>query len=188
FSFAAGLTVVAVSDEYGGLFNAAGIDIDKLGDHVDSTGSVVGFGGADALDGGALLELDVDLLIPAAVEGVIHENNAANVKARIIVEGANGPTTPGADEILERAGVVVVPDILANAGGVIVSYFEWVQANQAYWWRAEEVSSKLEERMLGAWAQVHSFAGRRNVSLRGAATALAVERVVEAHTIRGMYP
>ena len=188
FSFAAGLTVVAVSDEYGGLYNEAGIDIDKLGEHVDSTGSVVGFPGADALDGAALLELEVDLLIPAAVEGVIHENNAGNVKAKLIVEGANGPTTPGADTILEKAGVVVVPDILANAGGVIVSYFEWVQANQAYWWRADEVSTKLEERMLGAWAQVHSFAAQRDLSLRGAATALAVQRVVEAHTIRGMYP
>lgn len=188
FAFAAGLSIVAVSDEYGGLYNSAGIDVDKLGDHVDSTGSVVGFAGADALDGPAILELDVDLLIPAAVEGVIHENNAANVKATIIVEGANGPTTPAADAILEKAGCVVVPDILANAGGVIVSYFEWVQANQAYWWRADEVSSKLEERMLGAWAQVHSFAGQRNLSLRGAATTLAVQRVVEAHTIRGMYP
>lgn len=188
FAFAAGLSIVAVSDEYGGLYNSAGIDIDKLGDHVDSTGSVVGFSGADALDGPAILELEVDLLIPAAVEGVIHENNAAKVKATIIVEGANGPTTPAADAILEKAGCVVVPDILANAGGVIVSYFEWVQANQAYWWRADEVSSKLEERMLGAWAQVRSFAGQRNLSLRGAATTLAVQRVVEAHTIRGMYP
>ncbi len=188
FAFAAGLRIVAVSDEYGGLFNDAGIDIDELGKHVDETGSVVGFSEADALDGPAILELDVDLLIPAAVEGVIHENNAANVKATIIVEGANGPTTPAADTILEKLGVVVVPDILANAGGVIVSYFEWVQANQAYWWREDEVSSRLEERMLGAWAQVHTFAGQRGVSLRGAATALAVERVVEAHTIRGIYP
>lgn len=188
FAFAAGLRVVAVSDEYGGLYNESGIDIGKLGEYVDETGSVVGFSGAEALDGPAILELEVDLLIPAAVEGVLHENNAANVKATIIVEGANGPTTPAADVILEKAGCVVVPDILANAGGVIVSYFEWVQANQAYWWRADEVSSKLEERMLGAWAQVHTFAGQRGLSLRGAATALAVQRVVEAHTIRGLYP
>ncbi|MEO6942058.1 MAG: Glu/Leu/Phe/Val dehydrogenase [Terrimesophilobacter sp.] len=188
FAFEAGLTVVAVSDEYGGLYSASGIDIAKLGAHVDETGSVVGFAGADALDGGALLELEVDLLIPAAVEGVIHENNAPHVKAKVIVEGANGPTTPSADAILEARGCIVVPDILANAGGVIVSYFEWVQANQAYWWREDEVASRLEERMLGAWTRVHDFAGKRGVSLRGAATAIAVERVVEAHTIRGIYP
>ncbi len=188
FAFEAGLTVVAVSDEYGGLYNASGIDVAKLGEHVDETGSVVGFAGAEALDGHALLELDVDLLIPAAVEGVIHEQNAGAVKAKVIVEGANGPTTPSADAILEARGCIVVPDILANAGGVIVSYFEWVQANQAYWWREDEVESRLEERMLGAWAKVHDYAKERKLSLRGAATTLAVQRVVEAHVIRGVYP
>ncbi len=188
FAFEAGLRVVAVSDEFGGLYNDSGIDIDALGDHVDETGSVVGFTGADAFDGPAILELEVDLLIPAAVEGVLHEQNAGNVKAKVIVEGANGPTTPAADTILEQRGCIVVPDILANAGGVIVSYFEWVQANQAYWWREDEVESRLEERMLSAWARVHSFARQRKLSLRGAATALAVERVVEAHVIRGIYP
>jgi glutamate dehydrogenase (NAD(P)+) len=188
FAFEAGLTVVAVSDEYGGLYNASGIDVAKLGEHVDETGSVVGFAGAEALDGHALLELEVDLLIPAAVEGVIHEQNAPNVKAKVIVEGANGPTTPSADAILEARGCIVVPDILANAGGVIVSYFEWVQANQAYWWREDEVESRLEERMLGAWARVHDYAKERKLSLRGAATTLAVQRVVEAHVIRGVYP
>ncbi|HEU4849663.1 MAG TPA: Glu/Leu/Phe/Val dehydrogenase [Terrimesophilobacter sp.] len=188
FAFEAGLRVVAVSDEYGGLYNAAGIDIAKLGDHVDETGSVVGFAGAEALDGHALLELEVDLLIPAAVEGVLHEQNAPQVKAKVIVEGANGPTTPAADAILEARGCVVVPDILANAGGVIVSYFEWVQANQAYWWREDEVESRLEERMIGAWNRVHDYAKERGLSLRGAATTLAVQRVVEAHVIRGIYP
>ncbi len=188
FAFEAGLTVVAVSDEYGGLYNASGIDVAKLGEHVDETGSVVGFAGAEALDGHALLELDVDLLIPAAVEGVIHEQNAGAVKAKVIVEGANGPTTPSADAILEARGCIVVPDILANAGGVIVSYFEWVQANQAYWWREDEVESRLEERMLGAWAKVHDYAKERKLSLRGAGTTLAVQRVVEAHVIRGVYP
>ncbi len=188
FAFEAGLKVVAVSDEYGGLYNASGIDIAKLGKHVDETGSVVGFSGAEALDGHALLELEVDLLIPAAIEGVIHEQNAPDIKAKVIVEGANGPTTPGADAILNARGCVVVPDILANAGGVIVSYFEWVQANQAYWWREDEVESRLEERMLGAWTKVHDYAKERKLSLRGAATTLAVQRVVEAHVIRGIYP
>ena len=188
FAFDAGMKVIAVSDEYGAVFNANGLDIEKLGAHVDSTGKVVGFNGADALDGAALLELDVDLLIPAAIEGVIHEQNAPKVKAKIIVEGANGPTTPAADRILESKGIIVVPDILANAGGVIVSYFEWVQGNQAYWWQESEVESRLEERMLGAWAKVHDFAKERKLSLRGAATVLAVQRVVEAHVIRGLYP
>ena len=188
FAFEAGLTVVAVSDEYGGVYRESGLDIAKLGAHVDETGSVVGFAGADALEGGELLELAVDLLIPAAVEGVIHEENASRVKAKVIVEGANGPTTPSADAILERRGCIVVPDILANAGGVIVSYFEWVQANQAYWWREDEVESRLEERMIGAWNRVHDYAKERDLSLRGAATTLAVQRVVEAHVIRGLYP
>ena len=188
FAFEAGLTVVAVSDEYGGVYRESGLDIAKLGAHVDETGSVVGFAGADALEGGELLELEVDLLIPAAVEGVIHEENASRVKAKVIVEGANGPTTPSADAILERRGCIVVPDILANAGGVIVSYFEWVQANQAYWWREDEVESRLEERMIGAWNRVHDYAKERDLSLRGAATTLAVQRVVEAHVIRGLYP
>lgn len=184
----AGLKVVAVSDEYGGVYRDSGLDIAKLGAHVDETGSVVGFAGADALAGAAVLGLDVDLLVPAAVEGVIHEENAARVKAKVIVEGANGPTTPSADAILNARGCVVVPDILANAGGVIVSYFEWVQANQAYWWREDEVESRLEERMIGAWNRVHDYAKERDLSLRGAATTLAVQRVVEAHVIRGIYP
>lgn len=184
----AGVTVQAVSDQYGAVFNAAGLDIEALGDHVQRTGAVVGFAGGEALDGAALLELDVDLLVPAAVEGVLHEGNAGRVGAKVIVEGANGPTTPDADRILRERGILVVPDILANAGGVIVSYFEWVQANQAYWWRADEVESRLEERMLSAWEHVLGYARSRDLSLRTAATALAVERVAEAHKLRGLYP
>jgi glutamate dehydrogenase (NAD(P)+) len=184
----AGVRVTAVSDQYGAVSNDGGLDIEALNDHVRTTGSVVGFAGADALDGGALLTQDVDLLVPAAVEGVLHEGNAGDVLAAVIVEGANGPTTPGADRILRERGVLVVPDILANAGGVIVSYFEWVQANQAYWWRADEVESRLEERMLSAWQHVLGYAEARDLSLRTAATALAVERVAEAHRLRGLYP
>ncbi|WP_082600741.1 Glu/Leu/Phe/Val dehydrogenase [Agromyces sp. Root81] len=184
----AGVRVAGVSDQYGAVYNAAGLDIEALTEHVRATGSVVGFAGAEAIDGAQLLALDVDLLVPAAVEGVLHEGNAAAVRATVIVEGANGPTTPGADSILRENGVLVVPDILANAGGVIVSYFEWVQANQAYWWRADEVESRLEERMLSAWHHVLGYSEARGFSLRTAATALAVERVAEAHKLRGLYP
>jgi glutamate dehydrogenase (NAD(P)+) len=184
----AGVRVTAVSDQYGALRNDRGIDIEALLAHVRATGSVVGFPGSDELDRDDLLTQDVDLLVPAAVEGVLNEANARDVLARVVVEGANGPTTPGADAILRDRDVLVVPDILANAGGVIVSYFEWVQANQAYWWRADEVESRLEERMLNAWRHVLGYAEARDLSLRTAATALAVERVAEAHRIRGLYP
>jgi len=126
----AGVRVVAVSDQYGALHRACGIDVPALQRHVAATGSVVGFADADPIDGADLLELDVDLLVPAAVEGVLHEGNAARVRAKVVVEGANGPTTGAADRILADNDVLVVPDILANAGGVIVSYFEWVQSNQ----------------------------------------------------------
>ncbi len=184
----AGVTVVAVSDQYGAVHAAGGLDVPALQAHVAATGSVVGFGGGEVLDPPALLELDVDLLVPAAVEGVLHGGNAARVRARIVVEGANGPTTGEADRILDEAGVLVVPDILANAGGVIVSYFEWVQSNQAYWWSRQEVDDRLERRMLQAWDGVLATAGARGLTLREAATVTAVERVADAHLTRGLYP
>lgn len=183
-----GVAVVAVSDQYGAVFTQRGIDIDALGRHVDAAGTVVGFPGAEALDGAEALELDVDLLVPAAVEAVIHADNAHRVQARIVVEGANGPTTREADGILADADVLVVPDILANAGGVIVSYFEWVQSNQAYRWSLDEVESRLAERMRSGWDDVTGFASLHGLTLRAAATALAVKRVTEAHRLRGLYP
>jgi glutamate dehydrogenase (NAD(P)+) len=188
FLVEAGLRVVAVSDQYGAIFAQSGLDVAALAAHVDITGSVVGFVHADELAAPALLELEVDLLVPAAVEGVIHEENAPRVRAAVIVEGANGPTSAAADRILAERGVLVVPDILANAGGVIVSYFEWVQANQAYWWNASEVESRLAERMRDAWRNVRDYAALNGLTLRTAATALAVERVAEAHRLRGLYP
>lgn len=184
----AGLRVVAVSDQYGAIAHANGIDIVALQAHVDTAGSVVGFDGAEPLEAAMLLEADVDLLVPAAVEGVITAENAPRIRARVIVEGANGPTTPEADRILEADGRLVVPDILANAGGVVVSYFEWVQANQAYWWSEEEIELRLAERMTRAWTDVLAQAERLDRSLRVAATTLAVERVAEAHRMRGLYP
>jgi glutamate dehydrogenase (NAD(P)+) len=180
--------VVAVSDQYGALAAPDGLDVAALEAHVDATGKVIGLQDADEVGHEDVLTADVDLLVPAAVEGALHAGNADQVRATVIAEGANGPTTPEADAVLQRAGRLVVPDILANAGGVIVSYFEWVQANQAYWWSAEEVEARLEDRMLAAWQHVTRHAERLGVPLRTAATCLAVERVAQAHQLRGLYP
>lgn len=185
---AAGVDVVAVSDQYGGIHDSRGLDLDALTAHVDSTGSVVGFAAARELSNDELLELSVDLLIPAAVEGVIHEGNAGRIQARCVVEGANGPTTTAADDVLTANGVLVVPDILANAGGVVVSYFEWVQANQAYWWTETEVETRLAQCMQLAWDHVRFYARENDLTLRDAATCIAVARVAEAHQQRGLYP
>ena len=185
----AGARVVAVSDQYGAVHRSDGLDIAALEAHVEAHGSVVDFPDCECMpDKETLLELDVTVLIPAAVESVINERNADRIRARIIVEGANGPTTAMADEILREAGVLVVPDILANAGGVVVSYFEWVQANQAYWWREQEVEQRLEERMQLAWTRVTQHARVHDLTLRAAATSLAVKTVAEAHRARGLYP
>ncbi len=184
----AGVRIVAISDQYGAVHAADGLDVARLQEHVAATGTVLGFAGADPLDPDSLLTLDVDLLVPAAVESVINAANAAEVRATVVVEGANGPTTAEADQILRGNGVMVVPDILANAGGVIVSYFEWVQGNQAYWWSAAEVEERLRVRMLAGWSAVVESSQRLGITLREAATVIAVQRVAEAHQIRGLYP
>jgi glutamate dehydrogenase (NAD(P)+) len=183
-----GIKIIAVSDQYGAIYRRDGLDIPALESHVDTAGTVTGFHGADACSADELLLLDVDLLVPAAIESVITLENAPRVRARVVVEGANGPTTPEADRVLEAHDVMVVPDILANAGGVVVSYFEWVQANQAYWWSEQEVDERLLQRMKKAWDQVIGYADDRNLSLRHAATCMAVQRVAEAHQLRGLYP
>lgn len=183
-----GARVVGVSDEFGALFRAEGLDIPVLFEHVERTGSVVDFPGADAISNAELLSLDVDVLVPAAVEGVLDGETAKTVRARWVVEGANGPTTAAGDEVLAEQGVVVVPDILANAGGVVVSYFEWVQANQAYWWTLPEIEEKLADRMRKGYADVANLAQRQDLSLRDAALCIGVRRVAEAHEIRGLYP
>jgi len=184
----AGVAVRAVSDIDGAIYNADGLDVFALCAHVDRTGSVVGFEGSEPLDPAALLTLDVDVLVPAALEGVLTAANAQDVRAKIVVEGANGPTTKEADRILTDRGVLMVPDILANAGGVIVSYFEWVQANMAYQWTEAEVNGRLKERMTKAWRDVVAFSADRSLTYREAATVLAVQRVTEAHRLRGLYP
>jgi glutamate dehydrogenase (NAD(P)+) len=185
----AGCRVVAVSDVTGGVYDPSGLDTAGLQRHLRAgASSVVGYPGTDTITNAELLELDVDVLIPAALEGVIHEGNASRVRARFVVEGANGPTTPDGDQVLADNGVLVVPDILANSGGVAVSYFEWVQDLQAYFWTEDEVNDRLKSMMERAYAQVSNLAGERKVSLRTAAQMIGVGRVAEAHRTRGLYP
>jgi glutamate dehydrogenase (NAD(P)+) len=184
----AGVRVQAASDQYGAVFRADGLDVVALGAHVDQHGTVVGFTGAEPLVAEELLHLDVTLLVPAAVEGVIHEGNVDGVRAAVIVEGANGPVTTAADAHLAARDVLVVPDILANAGGVIVSYFEWVQAKQTYRWSLDTVESRLRDRMLAAWDAVALEQHANGGTLREAAMRIAVARVLDAHRNRGLYP
>ncbi len=181
-----GYKVVAVSDVKGGIYRETGLDIPKLVEHVAESGSVVGFPDADGLESADdVLFLDVDIVIPAALGDVIHAGNANQIRARLVVEGANHPLTPLADEILRDRGVAVLPDLIANAGGVIVSYFEWMQNIQALRWDEEEVNSRLRKKLRGAWKVLRDHAAARGIDLREAAFALAVERVAEAARLRG---
>lgn len=184
----AGVTVTGLADVYGAIYNEDGVDVAALEDFVDETGTIVGFPGAQQISPEELFGLPVDLWVPAAVEGVLTAQTAAQVQARLVVEGANGPTTPGADAVLADKGVIVVPDILANAGGVVVSYFEWVQGIAAYWWTEDEVNQRLKQRMDVAWEDVNRFAKKHDLTLRRAATTMAVDRVAHAHKLRGLYP
>ncbi|MDQ1704745.1 MAG: glutamate dehydrogenase [Frankiaceae bacterium] len=185
----AGCKVVAVSDVKGGAYNSMGLNPAAMLRAVrGGLDSVAGYPGTDHISNDELIELDVDVLVPAALEGVIHDGNAADVKARFVVEGANGPTTPDGDKILEDKGIHVVPDILANSGGVAVSYFEWVQDLQAYWWTEDEVNDRLKAIMERSYAEVSALAADEGVSLRTAAQMIGVGRVAEAHRTRGLYP
>lgn len=189
FMHDAGCTVVAVSDVGGAIYNPGGLDPQALLGHTrGGAPTVVGFPGTDTLTNAELLTLDVDVLIPAALEGVLHEGNADQVKARFVVEGANGPTTPDADAVLEDRGVLIVPDVLANSGGVAVSYFEWVQDLQAYFWSEDEVNDRLKKLMERSYREVSELAAERGTSLRIAAQMIGVGRVAEAHRTRGLYP
>jgi len=180
--------VVAVSDVHGGIRNEDGLDIPRLIEQVSKTRSIIGFPGSRECNNEELLTGDCDILVPAALESQITAQNAAAIKASIIVEGANGPTTPEADVILEKRKVVLAPDILANAGGVTVSYFEWVQDIQSYFWEEDEIRSRLKTIMVNAFDEVWSMSQKHKVSLRSAAMMLGVARVAEAAKIRGLYP
>ncbi len=183
-----GPKMIAASDSRGGCYSADGIPVQELIAHKAETGSVVGFPGTDAVTNEELLELDCDVLIPAALENSINEDNAGQIKASIIAEGANGPTTPAGQEILNDRGIFVIPDILANAGGVTVSYFEWVQGLQSYFWSEAEVNKQLEDIMVRAFDRVYCEHEERNCDMRAAAMAVAVGRVAEAVHMRGIYP
>jgi glutamate dehydrogenase (NAD(P)+) len=173
---------------YGGIYNPRGLNMPALQEHVAATRSVVGFPGAASISNHELLELPCDYLVPAALEGQITVENAGRINARVIVEGANGPTTPEADTTLERRGVLVVPDILANSGGVIVSYFEWVQDLQSLFWDEGDINERLERIMVRSVDGVVGLARAERISLRLAALQRAVQRVAEALNIRGIYP
>lgn len=180
-----GSKIVAVSDSKGGIYSEKGLDWKAVLEHKEKTKSVVGFKGSKQISNEELLETDVDVIIPSALENQITEKNADKIKAKIVLELANGPTTPEADKILHKKGVFVIPDFLANAGGVTVSYFEWVQNSYGYYWEEEEVREKLDKKMTKAFKDVLEMAEKHNVDNRTAAYMVSVERVAEAMKLRG---
>jgi glutamate dehydrogenase/leucine dehydrogenase len=180
--------IVAISDSRGGVFNSRGIDPVKAMRYKERSGTVVGMPGASRISNDDLLTLKCDILVPAALENVITLHNAEQIKAKIIAEAANGPTTPHADEALARRGIFVLPDILANAGGVTVSYFEWAQDLQGYFWTVDEVNARLEQIMRKAFLGVFETSRKYRTHMRNAAYILAVGRVAEATTVRGLFP
>jgi glutamate dehydrogenase (NAD(P)+) len=184
---AQGMTVVAVSDKSGGVYSEKGLKVQELITHVRQRKFLAEYPEAQHVTNEELLTLDCDVLVPAALENVITSQNAASIKARIICEGANGPTTAGADRILEEKGVFVIPDILANAGGVTVSYFEWVQDRDGYFWDEDTVNQRLERIMVQSFDEVAGMAARHGINLRIGAYMLAIERVAAVHRLRGMY-
>jgi glutamate dehydrogenase (NAD(P)+) len=187
FLHAEGVRVVAVTDAMGGVHNEAGLDIPALLDHASRTGTVAGYDTGDAMTNDELWRVRCDYMIPAALGGVItKEDNAAIIDCRVLVEAANGPTTPIADKILAERDILVLPDFLANAGGVVVSYFEWTQNLQQFRWELEQVNDGLERKMVAAYNGVASFAREHSVTLRTAAYAIALRRVAEAEALRGL--
>jgi glutamate dehydrogenase (NAD(P)+) len=183
-----GAKVIAISDSRGGIHNPNGINIPAVIAHKQETGALAGFRDGEAITNDEIVLLECDLLAPCALEQVITSANADRVRTRLIVEGANGPLTPAADEILDDKGVTVLPDILANAGGVVVSYFEWVQGLQEYFWKENEVNARLNDIMTRAFNETWQTYEQRGVSMRTAAYGIAVNRVAEATMTRGLYP
>jgi glutamate dehydrogenase (NAD(P)+) len=185
---AEGSTIIAVSDSSGGIFNARGLDPARVSAWKREHGTVVGFPGSEEISNEAVLEVECEILVPAALENQITHVNASHINAKIVAEAANGPTTPEADAILYDRGIFVIPDILCNAGGVTVSYFEWVQDMQSFFWTEERINQSLKEIMDRAFDAVHSMSHKHDVDMRTAAYMVAVARVAEATTLRGLYP
>ena len=184
---AAGCKIVGISDVTGAYYNEKGLEIGGAIAYAQEHHSLDGYRGGEKMSNSALLEQECDVLVPAALEKVLTAENAARIKAKLIVEGANGPTTPEADHIFKQRGITVIPDIIANAGGVTVSYFEWVQDRQGYFWKESEVNERLKEQLITNFRDVRTLAANRNVTLRTAAYMVAIERVVASMKIRGMY-
>jgi glutamate dehydrogenase (NAD(P)+) len=183
-----GAKLIAASDSRGGIYNKNGINVADLRKHKEKTGSVVEFPGSNSISNEELLETECTILIPAALENQITAKNAARVKAKIVAEAANGPTTPEADEVLYNNKILVIPDILANGGGVTVSYFEWLQNLRRDYWTEDEVNDRLDRNITKAFLDVHHTSEKYGVNMRKASTALAVNRVVEVIKIRGLWP
>jgi len=182
-----GARIIGVSDRAGAFYNAKGIDVDAAIKHVQQHRSLEGFSGADSIDPEELLTLEVDVLVPAALENVITTKNAPKIRAKVICEGANGPTTAAADPILDEKGIFVIPDILANAGGVTVSYFEWVQDRMGYFWSEATVNERLGDIMTRSFADVLQLSKQHRVNMRTAAYMLSISRVATVHRLRGIY-
>jgi glutamate dehydrogenase (NAD(P)+) len=180
--------VVAASDSQGGVYCSDGLSVRDLMRHKKESGTVVGLPNCDRITNEELLELDCDVLVPAALENAITADNAPRVKAKIVAEAANGPTAPEAQPILDDKGIFVIPDILANAGGVTVSYFEWVQSLQAIYWSAEDVDNRLRDIMVSSFKAVYQESQERKINMRDAALNIAVGRVAQAQALRGIYP
>jgi len=184
----AGARVIAVQDHTGTIHNSKGIDTAALLDHVAKNGGVGGFAGADPVQAEEFWMIESDILIPAALENQITEKNASKIRTKIVVEGANGPTTTAADDILNDKGILVIPDVIANAGGVTVSYFEWVQDFSSFFWTEDEINQRLERVMREAFASVWQVASEHQVSVRTAAFIVACTRILQAREMRGLYP
>ncbi|MCW5958796.1 MAG: Glu/Leu/Phe/Val dehydrogenase [Pyrinomonadaceae bacterium] len=182
-----GYKVIAISDIHGAIYNSKGLNIPEVLEYLDRTKSLEGYADADHLANDELLEIECDVLAPCATENQITSHNASKIKCKILAEGANGPTTPAADKILFKNGVFVIPDILANAGGVTVSYFEWVQDRMGYFWREDEVNQRLEEKMVASFNELSQLAELHKVDTRTAAYMLAIDRVAYDTRMRGIY-
>ena len=184
----AGAKIVAIQDVSGTVVSTAGIDPYAALEHLHSTGSILGLSGTEPLERDGFWDVDCDVLIPAALENQLTAENAHRIRAKVVIEGANGPTTPAADDILQGNGVTVVPDVLANAGGVTVSYFEWVQDFSSFFWTEDEINARLERIMREAFASLWEVSQKHGVTLRTAAFIVACTRVLEARALRGLYP